>query len=87
MGKKINPRKKPVTQADINRARKKAKSETLDMACAIILSALLDKGFITEDDMRPAWDAINERSDAVAKDYCSLKDLKQMMKEEYQIFL
>lgn len=55
---KTNPRRIPVTQADIKRARKKAEEETLDMACAIILMGLLDGGIIQPEQMRTAWDAI-----------------------------
>lgn len=84
---KTNPRRIPVTQADIKRARKKAETETLDMACAIILMGLLDGGIITEDQMRPAWDAINNKSDSVVKGYCTVSDLKQTLREEYEIYL
>lgn len=87
MKKKVNPRKRPATQADINRARKKAEAETLDMACAIILMGLLDGGIIQPEQMRPAWDAINNKSDSVAKGYCTVSDLKQTLREEYEIFL
>lgn len=87
MSKKINPRRKPATQADINRARKKAETETLDIACAIILSALLDKGFLDSDNIRDAWNAINDKSDSVVKGYCTVADLKQTLREEYGVFV
>lgn len=49
MSKKINPRRRPCSEADVKKAKKEAEKFSLDMSIAIILSALLDGGFLTAD--------------------------------------
>lgn len=87
MGKKINPRRRPCSQADVKRAKKEGEQNSLDIATAIILSALFDGGFLTEDQMRPAWDAINYKSDSIVKGYCKPQDLIKTLREEYEIYI
>jgi len=84
---RVNPRRRPVTQADINRAQKKAEARCLDLAIAIILSALLDKGFLDAEQMPEAWAAINDMSDSIVKGYVKYEDLRQTLAEEYQVFV
>ena len=87
MEKKLNPRRRPATMADVRHATKEAETKCLNMAICIILSALLDKGFLDPEQMRPAWDAINGMSDSIVKGYCNLTDLKQALKTEYGIYV
>lgn len=87
MAKKINPRRKPCSQADIEKAKKQAEKTTLDMAIAIILSALLDGGFLATEQMYDAWQAINYKSDSINKGYCKPTDLIKMLADEYDIIV
>lgn len=73
--------------ADVDKAKKEAETRGLDLAICIMLSALLDKGFLTEDNIRPAWDAINDKSDSIVKGYCSVSDLRRVLADEYGIFV
>lgn len=86
-GKKINPRRRPATMADVKKAKKEAESNALDMSIAIILLSLLDAGFLTPDTMRPAWDAINYKSESVIKGYCKPHDMFQTLAEEYDVYV
>ena len=86
-GKKINPRRRPATIADVEKAKKEAQDKGLNLAICIILSALLDRGFLDPEQMRPAWDAINDKSDSIIKGYCNVNDLRQVLREEYEIFV
>lgn len=84
---RINPRRRPATMADLNRAKKDAEAKGLDMAVCIILSALLDKGFLDPEQMRPAWDAINDKSDSIVRGYCNVNDLRRALREDYGIYV
>jgi hypothetical protein len=85
--KRVNPRRRPVTAADVNRARKDAEARSLDLAIAIILMALFDRGFLSPEQMRPAWDAINDKSDSIIKGYCKYEDLRKTLADEYGIYV
>ena len=87
MSKKVNPRRIPASKADVNKAKKVAENSTMDMCVAIILMGLLDKGYLDKDDVPGAWDAINAKSEAVKKKYCSVHDLKKALRDEYEIYL
>ena len=84
---RINPRRRPATMADLERAKKDAEAKGLDMAVCIILSALLDKGFLDPEQMRPAWDAINDKSDSIVRGYCNVNDLRRALREDYGIYV
>ena len=73
--------------ADVEKAKKDAQTQGLDLAICIILSALLDKGFLQPEQIRSAWDAINDKSDSIVKGYCSINDLRRVLADEYEIFV
>jgi hypothetical protein len=73
--------------ADVKRAKEDAQQDGLDLAICIMLSALLDRGFLDPEQMRPAWDAINDKSDSIVKGYCNVNDLRQVLRDEYGIYV
>ncbi len=87
MKKKTNPRRKPLSQADYNRAKKKAEDTALNIALAIILSALFDGGFLTPEQMRPAWEYVNYKADSVARGYIKAEDMIKALADEYDIHI
>ena len=89
MSKRVNPRRRPVTktEADVKKLTKAAAEKGLNVALCIMLSALLDKGFLEPEQMRGAWDAINGMSESIVKGYINANDLRHMLEEEYGIYL
>lgn len=87
MKKKVNPRRRPASVADVRKASKLATEETLTMVVSIVLSGLLDRGLLDPERVREAWDAINDKADSVRKGYCSVPDLVGMLREEYGVFV
>lgn len=85
--KRINPRRRPATLADVEKAKREAQDKGLNLAICIILSALLDRGFLDPEQMRPAWNAINDKSDSIIKGYCNINDLRRVLADEYEIFV
>lgn len=84
--KKVNPRKKPVSYADVEKAKKKITAEALMTVEAIVFTVLMDK-FGMEDHIREIWEEVNKLSDEVAEGRVSLWDLREVLEEEYQISL
>ena len=87
MRTKTNPRRRPATQADVERARDDAVTETVRFCMTIFFTVLLDKFAASKEDLQRVWDEVNDLSDSVKKKYVSLKDLKTVLVEEYDIHL
>ena len=80
--KKVNPNRKPATQADVEKAR----MQGVSLAMAIFLTVLVDK-FNGAEYIKEVWAAVNSLSDSISKGYVDLFDLKKVLKEEYNIEL
>lgn len=84
--KRINPRRRPATQADVERAKHAAVREATTATLAIVLSVLLDK-FGAQDYIQDVWREINNRSEAVMQGYASIADFKYILQADYGIEL
>lgn len=80
--KKVNPRKKPVTQADLNKAKNAAISEAIEMAWSIMFTVLRDKEGFTTEDLQRTWGEVNNLSDSIVQGYVNVADLKNVLKQE-----
>ena len=87
MRTKTNPRRRPATQADVERARDDAVRETVRFCMVVFFTVLLDKFAASKEDLQRVWNEVNDLSDSVKKKYVSLKDLKTVLVEEYDIHL
>ena len=85
--KKVNPRRKPATHADIQKAKKDATSEAISFAWAIMFTCLHDKEGWGKVRLQRLWAEVGELSDSVAKGYVSITDLKHTLKEEMGVEL
>lgn len=82
--KKINPRRRPLSEADVI----KIQDNAVHLAFAIFLTVLKDKFGFSNDDIVKAWYEADKLSEEVLKDgLVKLKDLVDMLKEEYKIDL
>ena len=86
MAKKINPRRRPATWADVERARKEAQDDALHLAMALFLTVLLDK-FGGEEYIGQVWTEVNKLSQEVSEGRVNLLDLRQTLEEEYGVLL
>lgn len=85
MKSKINPRKIPATQSDVDKAFQKGINEGVKHSIAIFLTVLLDKFDATQDDLKQVWKHIINLSDSVEKGYVKVSDLEKVLNEEYEI--
>ena len=82
---KLNPRKRPVNMADLERFKKKIFKEATDYATAIFLTVLLDKENADAEIIKRVWHEINDLCDSVVKGYVKVSDLQAVLRDEYGI--
>ena len=83
--KKTNPRRVPVSKADLDRAKKDARELAVDTAIALFLTVLRDKEGYGPKRIRRVWDEVQELSDSVVRGYVSIDDLKAALRDEAEI--
>ena len=87
MKKKTNPRKIPVTQADVEKAKKNAQAMAINYAWAIFFSVMRDKEGYGKKRLARVWNGVNELSDSITRGYVNIKDLMRALEEESGIIL
>ena len=85
MRKKINPRRRPATMQDVERAKRAAQEEAVTNAMAIFFTVLIDKGHAGPERLRRIWRDVNELSDSIIKGYVNVSDLRNTLKQDYGI--
>lgn len=85
--RKINPRKRPATQADVNKAKKLAIDAAIDVSWAISLTVLRDKWGFGRIRLHRYWDQINRLSEEMAEGRVSVTDLMDTLREEAGIII
>ena len=81
---KVNPRKKPATLADVEKAKRYATEQALITCEAIFLTVLLDR-FGMEDQLKEVWAAVNKLSEEIKEGRVSIHDLVQVLRDEYGV--
>lgn len=80
--KKTNPRRRPATQADVKKAKTESHEQAVRLAWSIFFTVLRDKEGYDLDGMQRVWGYINDLSDSIAKGYCTVADLREILKTE-----
>ena len=84
---KVNPRRKPATWADVERAKQSAVKEAVRYAWAIVFTVLMDKEHATPEILQRVWSEVDGLSDEIAEGRVSVADLIDVLKQEYGIEL
>lgn len=85
--KKVNPRRRPATEADLIRAQTKAINETITFVMAAIFTVLHDKeGFGTKR-LQRVLDEFYYLSESLSSGFVNVNDLLRMLLEETKINL
>ena len=77
--KKTNPHRKPM---NIYTAKKQAQEKAVELTWSIFFTVLCDKEGYETEDLQRVWKECEDLSDSIAKGYCTVKDLRQILKEE-----
>ena len=81
---KINPRRRPATEADVNRAWEQGVNDGVTEATTIILTVLVDK-FNGGEYIREVWREVQKLSEEVGERRVSTTDLRRVLMDEYEI--
>jgi hypothetical protein len=82
MSRKVNPNRRPATQADVNKAKRQAQEEAVKLAWSILFTVLRDKEGYDLDGLQRVWNEVDELSESIAKGYCTVADLRDVLKRE-----
>lgn len=85
--KRVNPRRRPATQADVAKAKRDAQTEAVCMAWAIIFTALRDKDGWGKTRLRRLWDEVEYLSESINAGYVDVRDLIKTLEDEAGILL
>lgn len=82
---KLNPRKIPKTQADVDRAAKDGEMQGLEFALNLVLYVLKDKHDAPDEDILQLRDEFMYVVDSVAHKYLSYQDIVRTLSGEYDL--
>ena len=82
---KINPRKIPKSQADVDRAEQNGRDLGLEFALNLVLYVLKDKHNAPNEDILQLRDEFMYVIDSVAHGYLSYSDIVRALKSDYDL--
>ena len=82
---KANPRRRPATMADVNRAAEQATNDALAASAAIFLTVLCDKEGADAEIIQRVWQEMQELSQSIIDGYVSVSDLRDTLRKEYGV--
>ena len=82
--KRVNPRKRPATMADIKKAKEVATVNALATAETIFLTVMLDK-YDQAENIRNIWADVIKLSEEVKEKRVSIVDMLNVLETEYGI--
>lgn len=82
---KTNPRRKPATAADVNRARQNGMDFGVEFGINCILYILKDKHDAPDNDIEQLRDEFMYLMDSIAKKYVSYADITKTLSGEYDL--
>ena len=85
--KKVNPRRRPASMADVERAKSEAVCKAIVLTKALTFTALLDEDIIKPEDVKRGWDRTKYLADSVNKGYCSIQDMYDTLIADYGVDL
>lgn len=82
--KKTNPRNRPATHADVDRAWKRGVDDGVRISSAIFLTVMVDKWNQAEN-IKEIWQDILKLSEEVKEKRVSVQDMEKVLEDEYGI--
>lgn len=81
MAAKVNPRRVPRTQRDVDAAYDAGIAEGLNRGIELMLYVLIDKHAAPMDDVQQLARELNHAAECVAEGYVTWLDIRRMLKE------
>lgn len=82
---KINPRRRPASQADVKKAKEEAVAKAIVLTKALTFTALLDEGIIKPEDVKRGWDKTKYLADSTKRGYINIQDMYDALISDYGI--
>ena len=83
--KKLNPRRRPASQADVKKAADKAKNDAVAAACAIFMFVMREKFGWGVTRLTRLWNEINSLAVQVSKGEVKVEEIEAVLRDEYGI--
>ena len=81
--RKINPRRKPCTQADVDRARSEAFAETADYMLTAMIWCLSDDMGVSDEFLQTLSCRFDSLNESITRGNIRLEDIRKALKEEH----
>ena len=81
MGTKVNPRRVPRTQKDVDAAFDRGVAEGLNRGIELMLYVLIDKHAAPMGDVQQLAAELNHAAECVAEGYVTWSDIRRILKE------
>lgn len=85
--RKTNPRRRPASMADVERAKDKARTDTVRTSWSVFFTVLWDKEGMSNEDLGRIFAEVEDLSDSVIRGYCSVSDLRDTLRREADIVI
>ena len=85
--KKVKPRRRPATGADVEKAKIYATNEAIKRILYLVLYVLIEKHDAPYDDIQQLSQEINYYADSITNGYVSWKDIERVVVDEYDVSL
>lgn len=83
--KRVNPRRVPLTAADLKRAKETAVTKAAEKAWALMFTVLRDKEGMSDEDLVRIANEVWDLAESVAQGYCTVADLRDVLRREAHI--
>lgn len=80
--KKVNPRRRPATMADVDRAKAEATAASVGFMSAVVFTVLHDKEGYEAPELRRVIREISNLSESLSEGYVSVNDLLSTLLKE-----
>lgn len=87
MTKKTNPRRRPATQADVDRAKAQAVDMAMTRMLQMVLYVLVDKHDATHEELAQLAAEVNYVADSINRGYLKFSDITSVLEGEYDVHL
>ena len=85
--KKVNPNRRPATQAEVRKVKRLAETNALTTVWAIFFRTMTDKHGWGQVRLRRLWDECQELADQIGRGEVSVPDIVDSLAEENGIIL
>lgn len=83
--KRVNPRRRPKSEADVRKAKNEARDETMNTMMYMVLWVFADKHGANAEDLQKIKDELYDVADSINRGYIKWEDLRDTLEEEYGV--